>query len=382
MTYTHSLNVNINPNGNLVEQNSFEAMQGDINVHVLNITLKDNGSTYVIQQGIKARIMSRKADGHQLIYDCDIENNVITITLPEQYFTCFGKVKNVISLIDSTNNEVLTSLPFYFYVIENFFKPYAVYSSDNYSALMDAILEVDSAIDDAEDATREATIAAQEALDAASAARNPITTEKIVDLAVTGAKIANSTITAGKINGLTASIEELNFCDGVTSAIQTQLNSKLDTISSATSGNLAMFNSSGNIEDSLTSPSDFAASSHTHNSLTDSTGNYSLAAPSLSSNKIIAVTSDIPERLTFQNLTVSAASWSSDNTYTGYSYKANLTCQGASSSMFGEVIFDCPQATSGNFAPVCTTSSNCVSIYAKTAPAESITIPLVLVVQI
>lgn len=382
MTYTHNLNVNINPNGELVEQNTFEAMQGDVNVHVLNITLKDNGSNYVIEQGIKARIMSRKADGHQLIYDCDIENNVITITLPDQYFTCFGKVKNVISLVDSTNNEILTSLPFYFYVLENFFKPYAVYSSDNYTALADAILEIDSAIDEAEDAAREATIAAQEAEAAAGSALRPITTDRIADSAVTTAKIADNAITAAKINGLSSTITELNYCDGVTSNIQTQLNSKLGEVASATSGNIAVFNSSGNIQDSLAKPSDFASSSHNHNCLMDSTGNYTLLAPTLSSNKTIAVTTDIPQRLSFQNITVAVASWVSDNTYTGYAYKASLTCQGVSSSMYGEVTFDCLEAAGGNFAPICTTSTNCITIYAKAIPSASITIPLVLAVQI
>lgn len=382
MTYTHSIDVNINPNGTLVKQNSFEAMQGDINVHVLNINLKDNGNAYVIEQGVKARIMSKKADGHQLLYDCDIENNVITITLPEQYFTCFGKVKNVISLIDSTNNEVLTSLPFYFYVIENFFKPYAVYSSDNYTALTDAILEIDAAIDDAEDATREATIAAQEAQAAAGTAMNPITTDRIANAAVTTAKIADNAITAAKINGLSSTITELNYCDGVTSAIQTQLDSKLSAITTATAGNLVSFDSSGKIQDSLAKPSDFASSSHDHNSLKDSTGNYTLSAPSLSSNKTIAVTTDIPQRLSFQNVTVAVASWVSDSTYTGYAYKASITCQGVSSSMHGEVIFDCLDATSGNFAPVCTTSSDCISIYAKVVPSASITIPTIMAVQL
>ncbi len=402
MTYTHSINVNINPNGTLVEQNTFEAMQGDVNVHVLNINLKDNGSAYTIKQGIKARIMSKKSDGHQLIYDCDIEDNVITITLPDQYFTCFGKVKNVISLTDSENNEVLTSLPFYFYVIENFFKPYAVYSSDNYTALTDAILEIDSAIDEAEDAATEATIAAQEAKDAASSALNPITTDRITNAAVTtdklastcvteaklanssvtNGKIADNAVTASKINGLSASISELNYCDGVTGNIQSQLDSKLGLVSTATAGNIAVFNSSGNIEDSLLNSSSFASSTHNHNCLKDSTGNYDLLAPSLSSNKTIAVTTDIPQRLIFQNLNVAVASWASDSTYTGYAYKADIVCSGVSSSMYGEVTFDCLEASSGNFAPVCSTSSNCVTIYSKTIPDASITIPLIMVVQI
>lgn len=42
-------------------------------------------------------------------------------------------------------------------------------------------------------------------------------------------QIADDAVTAAKINGLTASVAELNYTDGVSSAIQTQLDTKATT---------------------------------------------------------------------------------------------------------------------------------------------------------
>ena len=49
------------------------------------------------------------------------------------------------------------------------------------------------------------------------------------DNIVTTSKIADGAVTTGKINGLTATIAELNYTDGVTSNIQTQLDNKAIT---------------------------------------------------------------------------------------------------------------------------------------------------------
>ena len=79
------------------------------------------------------------------------------------------------------------------------------------------------------------------------------------------------------------------------------------------------------------------------------------------------------DKLTFTN--VSASTWVSDSTYTGYSYKCVLNCNGITSSSIVEVIFDVDEATSGNYAPVCTTGTDSVTIYGKVN--DSITIPVI-----
>ena len=42
-------------------------------------------------------------------------------------------------------------------------------------------------------------------------------------------QLADDAVTAAKINGLTVSVAELNYTDGVSSAIQTQLDTKATT---------------------------------------------------------------------------------------------------------------------------------------------------------
>jgi hypothetical protein len=56
-----------------------------------------------------------------------------------------------------------------------------------------------------------------------------INTDLIDGDAVTAAKIADDAVTAAKIDSLTATIAELNHTDGVTSGIQTQLDTKATT---------------------------------------------------------------------------------------------------------------------------------------------------------
>ena len=55
----------------------------------------------------------------------------------------------------------------------------------------------------------------------------PLTTLDIADGAVDTADLADGAVTAAKIDALTATIAELNYVDGVTSAVQTQLDAKM-----------------------------------------------------------------------------------------------------------------------------------------------------------
>ena len=81
------------------------------------------------------------------------------------------------------------------------------------------------------------------------------------------------------------------------------------------------------------------------------------------------------KNLVFTN--ISASSWVSDTTYTDYGYKCELTCSGVTSTDIAEVIFAHAQAVSGNYSPVCLTSTDKVTIYSKVN--TSITIPTIIV---
>ena len=74
--------------------------------------------------------------------------------------------------------------------------------------------------------------------------------------------------------------------------------------------------------------------------------------------------------LSFKN--VEASNWVSDSTYTGYNYKCVLSTPGITENSYVIVSFDVVDAISGNYAPVCLTGQNTVTIYG------SVNIPIVI----
>lgn len=74
---------------------------------------------------------------------------------------------------------------------------------------------------------------------------------------------------------------------------------------------------------------------------------------------------------------VVASNWVVDNTYADYGYKCELTCNGVTADDFAQVIFYPPQSTNGDYANICLTSTDTVTIYSKVN--TSITIPTIYV---
>lgn len=81
--------------------------------------------------------------------------------------------------------------------------------------------------------------------------------------------------------------------------------------------------------------------------------------------------------LKFENLT--ASSWVSDATYTDYPYRCDVACTGVTAEMYAEVVFSLAQATSGDYAPLCETKANAVSIWSATN--TSVTIPTIIITK-
>lgn len=65
----------------------------------------------------------------------------------------------------------------------------------------------------------------------------------------------------------------------------------------------------------------------------------------------------------------------------GYAYEASIPVSGVTMQHFAHVVFDTPQAISGNFAPVSNTDDGVVIIYAKEIP-DTILIPSIVVQKI
>lgn len=82
-------------------------------------------------------------------------------------------------------------------------------------------------------------------------------------------------------------------------------------------------------------------------------------------------------KLHFTNITVATSTWAASTTYSGFSWKADITCNGVSANHVPNVIFDYNELISGNFCPFADSGSNKVTIYCKTKPTGTITIPTI-----
>lgn len=68
----------------------------------------------------------------------------------------------------------------------------------------------------------------------------------------------------------------------------------------------------------------------------------------------------------------SASSWMNDSTYSDFPYRCDISCSGVTSSMYAEVVFSMTDAQSGNYAPICESGTNIVSIWSKTNTTTTI----------
>ena len=62
---------------------------------------------------------------------------------------------------------------------------------------------------------------------------------------------------------------------------------------------------------------------------------------------------------------VAANTWVADSTYSGYGYKCEISISGVLSTDYASVNFAHSEAISGNYSPICLTSTDKVTIYSK-----------------
>ena len=82
--------------------------------------------------------------------------------------------------------------------------------------------------------------------------------------------------------------------------------------------------------------------------------------------------------LTKTNISVATNAWGSwvyqsgeQTLHDAYPYRASVSCSGATSAMIPEVVFDYDALTTGNLAPIATSGTNLVYIYAKAIPSAA-----------
>ena len=129
---------------------------------------------------------------------------------------------------------------------------------------------------------------------------------------------------------------------------------KADKVQGATAGNLAGLDGDGNLTDSGKKASDFAAATHSH------TG--------------------YAEVKIFTDVSVPASAWGNDSTYGAYPFAATITAAGVAAHV-PEVNYGATEAASGDFAPVATSGSGTVKIYAAVKPTAAITIPSIICIK-
>ena len=84
----------------------------------------------------------------------------------------------------------------------------------------------------------------------------------------------------------------------------------------------------------------------------------------------------------FKNVVVKPSDFKSDDTISGYPYKADILCTGVTENHCATVIFNQADAQSGIFAPITNTSNKIVSIYATKVPDANITIESIVCTKI
>lgn len=76
-----------------------------------------------------------------------------------------------------------------------------------------------------------------------------------------------------------------------------------------------------------------------------------------------------------KNTTVNTTAWVASTTFSGFSFQANVSFSGVTNQYVVFVSFSPSDAMSGNYAPVSVSGAGYVTIYAKTKPAATLTIP-------
>lgn len=135
------------------------AKQGDADSREICVSPVFNGIAMALDDGITARLLLTKPDGHTVFSDAVIRGGKINVLLDAQCLACDGKAVAEISLYRGTT--VLTSTSFDLDIERLVFDSDAVESSDEYSSLVRLIDAAETAIEDAYLAADEADTAAQ-----------------------------------------------------------------------------------------------------------------------------------------------------------------------------------------------------------------------------
>lgn len=129
----------------LTQKTTVYAKQSDGGTRSIEITPLENGQPFIIEEGITARINMKKPDGNNVMNDCEISEGKIIVQLTSQMLHAFGIGIADIGLYKG--DTLLSSTTFYITIEKAAMQPDDGMSSDEFHSLEDALLYLDTAIE-------------------------------------------------------------------------------------------------------------------------------------------------------------------------------------------------------------------------------------------
>ena len=125
---------------------------------------------FTVPSGAVANIYIKKPSGAQIYNSCTISGQVITVQPTTQMFAEAGNQFGQLQIL--SGQKILESFLILFDVEKSIVDDEAIESSDEFTALIEAMQKVDSAVSDAEQALKDAQQAVEDATQAAENAQN------------------------------------------------------------------------------------------------------------------------------------------------------------------------------------------------------------------
>lgn len=157
--------------------------QGDMNCRNCNFTLVKNGEEFIPPDGTVARISWSKPDGTQVLHDAALNGSQVSFLLTQQMLAAPGEAKCEVLLFQG--DELLSSGVLKVVIMPVGYDYDEVESSNEYQTFVNALQEVEPAVENCSNATAAANSAAKEAAenaqeaDSAAAAANTAATTAI-----------------------------------------------------------------------------------------------------------------------------------------------------------------------------------------------------------
>lgn len=150
------------------------AKQYDSNTRTVTVTILQDGEPFEFTDTITARMEIRKPDGEQIFNDCAISDSKVIVEIPQQALVVSGIAELEISLME--NEQLITSSILKLIIEPSVLDDEKVKSSSEYLSFYNALMELQPAIEDADEAVAAANEALKKAEEAVTNSENAIET--------------------------------------------------------------------------------------------------------------------------------------------------------------------------------------------------------------